>query len=70
LLNDYAPGTDLFGYCGVPRAPDGTRMFEFDFLIPWDEFGLVHYDVYGNVIPPPAPAVLDTIMPTVLPNSN
>jgi hypothetical protein len=45
-------------------------MFEFDFLIPWDEFGLVHYDVYGNVIPPPAPAVLDTIMPTVLPNSN
>jgi hypothetical protein len=33
-------------YCGIPRAPDGTRMFEFDLSIPWDEFGLRHYDVY------------------------
>jgi hypothetical protein len=70
LNDDYAPGTGLFGYRGVPRALDGTRMFEFDFSIPRDEFGLIHYDVYGNVIPPPAPAVLNAIMPTVLPDSD
>jgi hypothetical protein len=70
LNDDYAPGTGLFGYRGVPRALDGTQMFEFDFSIPRDEFGLIHYDVYGNVIPPPAPAVLNAIMPTVLPDSD
>jgi hypothetical protein len=70
LNNDYSPRTGLFGYRGVPRAPDGTRMFEFDFSIPRDEYGLIHYDVYGNGIPPPTPAVFDAIMPTVLPDSN
>jgi hypothetical protein len=70
LNNDYAPATVLFGYCGVPRAPDGSRMFEFDFSIPQDEFGLIHYDVYGNVIPPSAPTVSYAIMPTALPDSD
>jgi hypothetical protein len=45
LNNYYAPGTGLFGYHGVPRAPDGSRMFEFDFLIPRDEFRLMYMEM-------------------------
>jgi hypothetical protein len=65
LNDDYAPRTGLFRYPGVPGAPDGTLIFEFYFSIPLDEFRLIHYDVYGNVILPPEPSVSHAIMPSV-----